>query len=138
MKELSPEELVSRCNEVREMTQNATGWKHVKAEIDEMRQEAFKDWATLRLDAPPNEVLMVRAKETVLKDLLSRIEDMVKLGDEAREKTERGESGQKSVKGFLNETDLNTEIERLKRPLPWYKQIFGITSKEAPEKIEAR
>lgn len=122
------------ANDIREMHQHSAGWKAVRDIIEEMRREAFNDWGDLKLGAPVEDIISIRAKEKVLKDLYERIETAIKAGDEAGLNMERAETDSRQENKFRAEKiTTNREIDRLRTPLKpsFLERIFATTPQGA-------
>ncbi|SRR5258707_10021175 len=122
--------LAQIANDLREMFQHSAGWKCVRDTIDEMRREAFTEWGNLKLDAKTEDIIAVRAKEKVLKELLERLEETVKKGDEARDALAGAEVFERGESRFRSEQMTSTdEIEALRQPLKtgWERLVEAIT-----------
>lgn len=105
-------------NDLREMFLASPGWLAVKDIIEEMRREAFSEWGDLKLGAPTEDIISIRAKEKVLKDLLDRLDAAVKRGDEAAQGMTIAESDSKAEARFRSEKiTTDQEIDRLRQPL---------------------
>lgn len=140
MREDTLKEIAERGIRVKEMIQNAPGWKDIEKVIEDVRKEAFTEWSELPLSAGQDKVLMIRSKELVLRDLSERIREIVNLGDEASSRIERGESEAHRY-DFKPEVPSDSEIQRLMKPLRNIaSQIFGRDNPNgaAKEKAEAR
>ncbi len=104
--------------DLKDMFLTSAGWLAVKDIIEEMRREAFSEWSDLKLAASTEDVISIRAKEKVLKDLLDRIEACVKRGDEAAETMAISQNESKAEMKFRNEKITgDREINRLREPL---------------------
>jgi hypothetical protein len=115
-------------DDIRIMFHSSAGWLATRDIIEEMRREAFCEWGELKLNAPTEEIISIRAKEQVLKDLLERLEGAVKKGDEAGILMSQSESESRAEHKFKAEkltTDI--EIDRLRAPLKssWFEKILA-------------
>lgn len=105
-------------DDIRAMFTTSSGWLATRDIIEEMRREAFTEWGQLKLNAPTEEIISIRAKEQVLKDLIERLEGAVKKGDEAGILMSQSESDSRAEKRFKAEKlTTDHEIDRLRVPL---------------------
>lgn len=110
--------LAQTAADIKDMFQNSRGWVAVRDTIDEMRREAFTEWGNLKLDAKTEDIIAVRAKEKVLKELLERLEEAVKKGDEARDSIAAAEAYERGEARFRTAQMTSTdEIEALRKSL---------------------
>lgn len=106
------------AEDIRQMFQTSAGWKATQDIIEEMRREAFSEWGELKLGAPVEDIISIRAKEKVLKELLERLSDTVKKGDEAAVSITRAETdNREEIKFRAEKVTTDAEIERLRKPL---------------------
>lgn len=118
------------ANDLRQMFLTSPGWLAVKDTIEEMRREAFSEWGDLKLGAPTEDIISIRAKEKVLKDLLDRLEAAVKRGDDAGQTMTIAENDSKAEARFRSEKiTTDREINRLREPLKQtlLQRIFATT-----------
>lgn len=112
--------------QIKDMTQNNPGWKHVNRLIKEMRDEAFKTWSDMPLDAKPEEIMSVRAKEKILGELIQRLTSLVNQGDEARTRLQEMERDNKrDQEAMISIATQDKEIESLGKPLTLLEKVFG-------------
>lgn len=135
MTEDSPTLQAYQSDHLKDMLEKSAGWKAVRGIIDEMRREAFGEWAALRLDAKTEDVLSIRATEKVLARLLERIDEAIKRGDEARVSMAEGEAAaQQEIRFREEKLTPDSEIEALRAPLEqtwWSKLSEAITPQGA-------
>ncbi len=105
-------------SDLREMFATSAGWSAVKDIIEEMRREAFAEWGDLKLGASTEDIISIRAKDKILKDLLERIEMAVKRGEEAAQLATQSQNQTREETKFRNEKITSDgEINRLREPL---------------------
>lgn len=117
-------------DDIRAMFTTSAGWLATRDIIEEMRREAFGEWGNLKLNAPTEEIISIRAKEQVLKDFLERLETAVKKGDEAGILMNQAETDTRAERRFKAEKlTTDVEIDRLREPLKrnLLQKIFAIT-----------
>lgn len=105
------EELAERAASIRDALQSAGG-KLILAEIKEMRMESFSAWA-----GGEGDLEKARARELALKELLDRLNNKVREGDEAIRAEADLSSSRKEDEHFLKDRAVNEELEALRAPL---------------------
>ena len=117
MDELTLEQVVDKAERLK-ILMASQGWADVLGTIFDMRQEAFETWSGLGTEFKPTEAYLLKAKDQVLKDFLSRLADVVRAGEEARERiAERDDSFKESQALDAEQAERNMELERLMIPI---------------------